>query len=241
MKRALVTGSARGLGAAIATQLIDDGYQVIGVDVSYSQRVHEISPSDAPFIEIAVDLSSKDQIDALVNWIKDSQQQLDLLVNNAMWIHYDRLADLREEDIDKMLAIGFKAPLWLVQATAPLLKESHGSVVNISSAASLIGIPGSIGYGSIKGAISAMTRHMAVELASEGVRVNAVAPGYSPTPGVVKVVGREGENKRIARTPLSRVCEPEDIAGAVSYLASQKAAFVTGQVLVVDGGITISL
>lgn len=241
MKRALVTGSARGLGAAIAAQLLDDGYRVIGVDLSYERGVHEVLPSDDQFVEIAVDLSCKDQIDALVNWIKATQQQLDLLVNNAMWIHYDRLADLREEDIDKMLAIGFKAPLWLVQATAPLLKESRGSVVNISSAASIIGIPGSIGYGSIKGAISAMTRHMAVELSSEGVRVNAVAPGYSPTPGVVEVVGREGENKRIARTPLSRVCEPEDIAGAVSYLASPKASFVTGQVLVVDGGITISL
>lgn len=236
-----MTGAARGMGAAIAKRLIEDGYQVIGVDIEYSQTLAEAQPVDTPMQEIAVDLVNKAEIDVLVRWIYASYQRLDLLVNNAMWIHYDSLANFREEDIDRMLAVGFKAPLWLAQATAPMLEASSGSIVNISSASAVVGIPGSIGYGSIKGAIAAMTRHLAVELAPKGVRVNSVAPGYSPTPGVAKAVSRDGETKRIARTPLARLCEPEDVASAVSYLASSEASFITGQSIGVDGGMTITM
>lgn len=241
MKRALVTGSARGFGAAIAKRLIEDGYQVIGIDIAYAKADASALASQAPLIEMGVDIASTAEINALMSMVTEDGRGLHLLVNNAMWIRYDVLEDIREEDFDRMVAIGFKAPLLLTQASAQMLEQSGGSVVNISSIASLIGIPRSIVYGSIKGAMSSLTRHLAVDLAPRGVRVNSVGPGYSPTPGVVDVVGREGEAKRIAATPLGRVCEPEDVAAAVSYLASPGAAFVTGQLLVADGGISISL
>ena len=158
-----------------------------------------------------------------------------------MWIRYEHIADVEEETVDGMLAVGLKSCFWTTQAALGAMRaQGGGSIVHFASPAALHGFPTAGVYSAIKGAIVSFTRQSAVELAPDGIRVNAVVPGAVPTPGAREVVDDAGYEYRRSRTPLGRLGTPEDIAGAVSFLASEDASFMTGQLLVVDGGITVA-
>jgi NAD(P)-dependent dehydrogenase (short-subunit alcohol dehydrogenase family) len=224
MRTAVVTGAGRGIGAAVAARLTADGLQVVGIDRE-------------PGTDLTLDVTDR----AAVLQALGALERLDVIVNCAMWIRYEPIEEVEEDTVDGMLAVGLKACLWTTQAALPPMRAQGGGViVHMASPAALHGFPTAGVYSAVKGAVASFTRQSAVELAPAGIRVNALVPGAIPTPGARAVVDDAGYDLRRARTPLGRLGTPEDIAGAVSFLASDDASFMTGQLLVVDGGITVA-
>ena len=221
---AVVTGAGRGIGAAIAERLAADGLRVVGVD-------------RAPGTELTLDVGDRPAVlEAL-----GALERIDVVVNCAMWIRYAPIEDVDEETADAMLAVGLKSCFWTTQAALPKMRAQGGGViVHMASPAALHGFPTAGVYSAIKGAVASFTRQSAVELAPHNIRVNAVVPGAVPTPGAREVVDDAGYEYRRQRTPLRRLGTPEDIAGGVSFLANEDASFMTGQLLVLDGGITVA-
>lgn len=243
-KVCIVTGTARGLGQAIARQMAEDGYAVVGLDVLYpaSATVDSVPTTWAPGITgVRTDVTDRAGVQEIVRVTRERLGGPHVVVNSAALIHYALLGDVEEEPLDRMIAIGIKGMVWLSQAAASgMAEDGGGSIVNITSITAGTGFPKATMYGAVKGAGASMTRQLAVELAGENIRVNAVAPGFVPTPGSLGVVDPAGVERREARTPL-RLATPEDIANAVAFLASDRARAITGQTLVVDGGLTVSL
>jgi len=239
----LVSGSARGLGAAIAERMAEDGYAVVGLDVGYpsSCDLSTLPAAAAPGVyPVHGDVSDRAAVLDLVDVVSERFGGVHVVVNNAAWIHYAMLPDVEEETLDRMIAIGVKGMVWLSQGAAKAMGSGGGSIVNITSITSTTGFPRATMYGALKGAAASMTRQLAVELAPNGIRVNSVAPGFIPTPGSLAMVDPAGVDRRESRTPL-RLATPQDVANAVAFLASDQSSAITGQSLVVDGGMTISL
>jgi len=233
----VVTGAGRGIGAAIARRMFDDGWHVVAVDRD-SDGLDALA-EQLPGIEThTVDVTDRDAVGALFSGIEERRGRVDGVVNNAMWVRYVPLAEVTEELIDGMLAIGLKAAFWTTQAAAPLMAaRGEGAIVNLSSPAATRGFPGSSVYSAVKGAVSSLTWQLARELGPQGIRVNAVVPGAVPTPGARQVVDDEGYEVRRQMAALKRLAEPDDIAAAVAYLLSSDASFVTGHLLAADGGL----
>ncbi|MCS7475469.1 SDR family NAD(P)-dependent oxidoreductase [Umezawaea endophytica] len=239
----VVSGSARGLGAAIAERMAEAGYAVVGLDVGYpaDRDLSTLPDTATPGVHpIHGDVSDRAAVLELVDVVGERFGGVHVVVNNAAWIHYALLPDVEEETLDRMIAIGIKGMVWLSQGAAKVMGDDGGSIINITSITATTGFPKATMYGALKGAGASMTRQLAVELAPVGIRVNAIAPGFIPTPGSLTVVDQAGVDRRESRTPL-RLATPRDIADAVVFLASDQAGAITGQTLVVDGGLTVSL
>jgi NAD(P)-dependent dehydrogenase (short-subunit alcohol dehydrogenase family) len=221
---AVVTGAGRGIGEAVAARLAADGFRVVGID-------------RLPGAELTLDVGDRDAVLAAFA----SLDRVDVVVNSAMWIRYAHIAEVEEETVDAMLAVGLKSLFWTTQAALePMRAAGGGSIVHFASPAALHGFPTAGVYSAIKGAVASFTRQSAVELAPDNIRVNAVVPGAVPTPGAREVVDDAGYEYRRQRTPLGRLGTPEDIAAGVAFLASPDASFMTGQLLVLDGGLTVA-
>ncbi|MDE3102922.1 MAG: SDR family oxidoreductase [Chloroflexota bacterium] len=240
---AVVTGAGRGIGRAIALRLASEGHLVAGLDrdaVTLGETLAVASPGR--FEPLVVDVRDRAAVRQTFRSILEGHGRIDALVNNAMWIRYEPLSDVSEETIDQMIAVGLKATIWTIQAVVDAMRaQGGGSIINISSPAAIVGVPNAAIYSAVKGAVLSLTRELAVEFGEHRIRVNAVAPGSTPTPGAKAIVDERGFAYRVARTPLGRLADPNDIAAAVSFLASDNASFVTGQLLCVDGGQTILL
>jgi NAD(P)-dependent dehydrogenase (short-subunit alcohol dehydrogenase family) len=227
---AVVTGAGRGIGQAVAARLAADGLRVIAADRD---------PSGAPDGCVATTLDVTDRAAVLDAFA--GLPRVDVVVNCAMWIRYAPIEQVDEETADGMIGVGLKSCFWTTQAAlGPMRAQGGGSIVHMASPAALHGFPTAGVYSAVKGAVAAFTRQSAVELAPDNVRVNAVVPGAIPTPGAREVVDDAGYEYRRQRTPLGRLGTPEDIAGAVAFLASGDASFMTGQLLVIDDGITVA-
>jgi len=241
---ALVTGGSRGLGRATAELLAAEGCAVSVVDLkeSWAQgAVDAITAAGGQALAIGADVSDRAAVRAAVERTADRFGRLDVLVNNAMWNRYEPIEAITEETAARMLGVGFNAVVWGTQAAAPVMaRTGGGSIVNIASVSSLLGIPNALLYCGIKAAVCGLTRSAAAELGASGVRVNAVAPSTVDTEGVRAVVSAEKMQSRIDQTPMRRLGTPQDIARAVRYLACDDSSFVTGQVLTVDGGLATS-
>jgi 3-oxoacyl-[acyl-carrier protein] reductase len=214
-KRIVVTGAARGIGAALAGELRARGAIAITADV-------------ADGADVTCDVSDADQVAALFAEAGD----VDGLVNCAALLvgrkAYDEI-DLREWD--RMFAVNVRGSFLCARAAAPAMGERGGSIVNVASETAVTGSHGFVHYVASKGAVISMTRALANELGPRGIRVNCVAPGFTPTPGS-EVLGTYDPS----RTPLGRVMRPGDLLGTFCYLLSDDAAFVSGQTLLVNGG-----
>jgi NAD(P)-dependent dehydrogenase (short-subunit alcohol dehydrogenase family) len=167
--------------------------------------------------------------------------RIDAVVNSAMWIRYEPIAEVSEETFAHMVDVGLKAPVWAAQALLAHMDPARGgNLINFSSPAAMQGYPNTAVYAAVKGAIVALTRSLAVELGPRKVRVNAVTPGPVPTPGARAVVDEAGYELRRRKTPLGRLGREQDLAQAIAFLLSDEADFITGAVLNVDGGCSLT-
>jgi galactitol 2-dehydrogenase len=243
-KTVIVTGAAGGIGRAVAEEAGHAGARLALVDADAArlgETAAAIRAAGAEVLPCVVDMTDRAAWQKCIDDIAAHFGGIDVLVNNAIWVKYEPMAEVQEDVYRRQMAIGVDAVYWGIQAVTPhMLAQGAGSIVNMTSPASVHGIPNGSVYAAVKGAISALTRQCAVELGQKGIRVNAVAPGPMPTPGTMRVVDEEGWKKRLARSPLGRLSTPEGVARVVVFLASDAADCVNGDVMFVDGGRSIS-
>ena len=235
---AIVTGAGApdGIGAAVARHLVDEGAKV--VLGATTDRVHaRAAEFGESGVAVVGDLTAEGSAEALVAAAVDRWGRVDVLVNNAMWVRYGEIQDISQDMLQRMVGTGFFSVVWGMQVAAEFMTKG-GSVINVASAAAFLGIPKAMIYCGVKSGVLGLTRSAAVDFGPRGIRVNAVAPGSVPTEGVGVNVDAAMVEKRIAKTPMRRLGTVEDIASAVCYLASAESAWVTGECIKVDGGVT---
>ena len=231
-KLALVTGASRGIGRAIAEELARAGAQVV---VGYRSGKDEAEglATEIGGRAIQADVSSPDGARRLVEEAGD----VDILVNNAGLTRDGLLARMSDDDWRVVIETNLSSVFYTCRAvTRPMMKKRGGSIVNVSSIVGVHGNWGQTNYAASKAGIIGFTKSLARELGSRNVRANVVAPGYVKT-ALTDVLPEEATRAMVENTPLGRVAEPHEIAGAVRFLASDDASFVTGEVLLVDGGL----
>jgi len=231
-KRALVTGASKGIGRAIAEELARAGAQVV---VGYRTGAED-AESLAREIEgraVQADVSSADEAARLVEEAGD----LDILVNNAGVTRDGLLPRMPDEDWRVVLETNLSSVFYTCRAVSRgMMRRRAGAIVNVSSVVGVHGNPGQTNYSASKAGIIGFTKALARELGSRGVRANVVAPGYVET-RLTDVLPEEATKAMLGATPLGRLGQPEDIAGAVRFLCSEEASFITGEVVLVDGGL----
>jgi meso-butanediol dehydrogenase/(S,S)-butanediol dehydrogenase/diacetyl reductase len=245
-KTIVVTGGASGIGAACVRRLHAEGASVVAADLRVAdvekltaeigggERIHALS----------VDVSDRDQVIAMIDQANQRFGKLYGLVNSAGVRSVGNVLDIEPEAWRRVLAINLDGTFMACQAFARALRDanSEGAIVNLTSGAGIVGIPNRIGYSASKFGVSGITKSMSLELASLGIRVNAVAPGMIRTPMTSSMFqNTENVRKIKAAHPLGRAGEPEDIAAAICFLLSSDASFITGVVLPVDGGNTVGI
>jgi NAD(P)-dependent dehydrogenase (short-subunit alcohol dehydrogenase family) len=240
----LVTGGGRGIGRGTAELLAASGATVgiVDLDGGTSREAAEaIRAAGGAAHAFVGDVSQRSVFHEVADAFTLEAGRLDGVVNSAMWISYGPVEDVDEASVDRMLAVGLKAPVWSAQAVLRNMDHGRGAaVVNFSSPAADQGYPNTSIYAAVKGAVATITRSLAVELGPKGVRVNAITPGPVPTPGARAVVDEAGYELRRRKTPLGRLGREEDIANAIAFLFSKEAGYITGAVLHVDGGCSLT-
>src|SRR5438034_2719331 len=239
---ALVTGAGNGIGRATAMLLASRG-AIVGINdlkpEFVNATVDAIKAAGGNAVAMAQDVSSRDGMRRAVLGLAEQQGRLDILVNNAAWVRYQSVADIAPETVDRMLNIGFKAIIWGIQAAAEAMDaERGGAIINVASVAGLISAKNSIVYSGIKAGVMGITRAAAAELGARNIRVNAVAPSAIPTEGTMRNRNAELDARRVARTPLGRLGTVDDVARTICFLAGDDSAYLSAQVLTVDGGMT---
>ena len=240
---ALVTGSSRGIGRAIAVELAREGWAVCVNYLEHREAAEDLvrllRAEGWEAIAVRADVSDRDAVEAMVRTAQAELGPIELLVNNAGISYQGLFQDTSNEIWDRTLAVNLTGARNAAQAVLPhMLSEKRGCIVNISSMWGLRGASCEVAYACSKAAIIGLTRSLALELAPSGIRVNCVAPGCIET-DMVRVLGEETRAMLVEETPLGRLGTPEDIAHAVAFFASEKASFLTGQVLTADGGFTV--
>jgi NAD(P)-dependent dehydrogenase (short-subunit alcohol dehydrogenase family) len=230
-KTAIVTGGASGIGAGIARRLEKDGYNV---------AVFDLNPAPEGF-GVAVDVTSREQIDAGLATVREKFGPVTILVNSAGKDCFKRFHDLTWERWEQTIAVNLHGTFHMIQAVLPdMMAAGWGRIVNISSSSTLGGQPFMTAYVSAKSAVNGLTKSLALEYGPHGITVNAVPPGFIDTPMLRKseerglLGGTVEEHEQ--RTPVRRIGRPEDIAAACSFLISEEAGYITGQILPVSGG-----
>ena len=239
-KTAMVTGGTRGIGFAIVKLYLENGAAVAlcgskkeTVDKALDKLKAE-NP-DYKVIGLYPDLQNPEEVAKAVEMAKETFGSLDIMVNNAGISARDKLYDYKAEDFSKIMALNVNAVFNCAQAAAKVMKEQGGGVIlNTRSMVSIYGQPSGVGYPASKFAVNGMTKSLARELGKDNIRVNAVAPGITKT-DMVAALPEEMIKPLIATIPLGRVGEPEDVANAFLFLASDMASYVTGEILSVDG------
>ena len=229
---ALVTGASRGIGRAVARELARAGASVV-VGYRSGQDEAEALAEEIGGRAVQADVSSPDDARRLVEEAGD----VDVLVNNAGLTRDGLLARMSDDDWHTVIETNLSSVFYTCRAvTRPMMKKRGGAIVNISSIVGVHGNWGQTNYAASKAGIIGFTKSLARELGSRGIRANVVAPGYVKTQ-LTDVLPDDATAAMVGQTPLGRVAEPEEIAGAVRFLASDEASFITGEVLLVDGGL----
>lgn len=248
-KTALVTGGGRGIGRAIALALAREGAQVAVLDIladNAAAVAREIEAMGVKALALPADLTKRAQVDRAIADALAQFGQIDILVNNAGWDRMEMFLDSEEETWDKIIAINFKGILYVCKAALPsMVARGQGKIISIASDAGRAGSTGEAVYAGTKGAIIAFSKTLAREMARHKITVNVVCPGLTETPLLQGIREQSPKTAKVIEAvtraiPLGRVGQPEDIAGAVVYLASPAADFVTGQTLSVSGGLTMA-
>ena len=240
----LVSGGGRGIGRGTAELLAASGAAVGVADIdpdTCNGTALAIRQAGGRAHAFAGDLSDRGVFMGVAGALTSVCGRIDGVVNAAMWIRYEPIGEVDEATMERMLGVGLRAPVWGTQALLRHMDPARGGcVINFSSPAAMQGYPNTAIYAAIKGAMVTLTHSLAVELGPAKVRVNAVVPGPVPTPGARAVVDEAGYELRRRKTPLGRLGREDDIANAIAYLLSDEADFVTGAVLNVDGGCSLT-
>ncbi|MFC1913463.1 3-oxoacyl-[acyl-carrier-protein] reductase [Chloroflexota bacterium] len=236
---AIVTGSARGIGRAIALKLAEVGATVVVNDIgeSVNSVVQEIKTMPRQSLAVVADVSSPPDVTRLVEETMATFGRVDILVNNAGITRDHLLMRMSDEDWDQVLNIDLKSVFLCSRAVLRhMVKQRWGRIVSLASIVGLVGNPGQANYASAKAGIIGFTRTMAKEVASRGITANAVAPGFIDTE-MTQHLPEEWQQHLKSRIPIGFLGTPRDVAETVAFLASEEARYVTGQVLNVDGGL----
>lgn len=237
-KSALVTGAAGGIGSAIARALTDAGAVVTIVDAADTALAVAAQIGGSAVVG---DLTDPNLTAQAVQQAAQATGSLDILINAAgIQVRTDAV-DIQDTDWDRLLAVNLTAAYKLTRQAAPALTAAQGSIVNILSLSADRAVPGIVPYGATKAALLQLTKGLAVELGPLGIRVNAVAPGYVVTPMTAPVLDEpEFRDRVLGRIPLRRLADPTDIADVITFLVSDAARYITGAVVPVDGGYSIT-
>ena len=242
-KKVLITGGGKGIGFTIAKKFVENGHKVmiVGRNIETLREAAKELGNDTAFM--AMDLARLDSITEVLTNINDAIGRIDILINNA-GIHLKKeLLEVSDEEFQRIIQVNQNSVFALSREVAKhMVNAGSGVILNISSMASQYGIPKVIAYTAAKSAIEGMTRAMAVELSPMGIRVNCIAPGFIKTEMSSKALNNDPERKAkvLGRTPMGRLGLPEEVADAAYYLCSDQASYITGVVLPVDGGNSIS-
>lgn len=243
MKVALVTGASRGIGRACALRLAKDGFTVV---VNYAHSAKEAEAVLATIREnggdgmiYQADVSRLDDVKRMMRDVAKTYGQIDVLINNAGIVRDEYVLMLNPDTLDACFDLNVKGYFYCAQqAVLKMFRRKCGAIINMSSVSGILALPGQSVYGATKGAVNTMTATMAKELAPYGIRVNAVAPGFIETE-MLDALPPEKKEEYLNAIPMHRLGSVEDVAGVVSMLASDDAAYITGQVITVDGGISL--
>ena len=233
----IVTGGAQGIGEACCRRFAREQARVVIVDIDDARGTALATELGATYLHC--DVGDKAQVDAVVAHALQAHGRIDVLVNNAGIFKAANFLDISEDDFDAVLRINLKGSFLMGQAVArAMAARGQGSIINMSSVNGVLAIPTIASYNVSKGGINQLTRVMALSLADQGVRVNAVAPGTIATELAAKAVltSDEAKTKIMSRTPMKRLGAPSEIADTVAFLASDAASYITGEIVVVDGG-----
>jgi len=239
---ALVTGGGRGLGRAISEAFAREGAAVGVLDLKpeiANDAADAITAAGGKAVGLVGNVAKRTDVFGAVAQMRETFGPVTILVNNAMWNRYGPLEGQTEEMIGRMIDVGFKGVIWGYQAVLdPMTEAGGGAIINIASPSAVLAMNHGIMYSAVKAAVLGATRSGAAEFGSRKIRVNAIAPGPTPTDGANLVVTEEAWERRRARVPIGRLGEPRDVANAAVFLASEESSFITGDMLFVDGGIT---
>nr|WP_054951562.1 3-oxoacyl-[acyl-carrier-protein] reductase [Numidum massiliense] len=242
-KTALVTGASRGIGREIALALASAGADVVvnyaGSEEKAQAVVAEIAALGRRAIALQANVAVYAEVEAMVKRVVREWGRLDILVNNAGITRDNLLVRMKEDDWDAVIATNLKGVFNGIKAVSrPMMKQRYGRIVNLSSVVGVAGNAGQANYVAAKAGVIGLTKTAARELASRGITVNAVAPGFIAT-DMTAQLGEEAAEQLKGQIPLGRLGQPQDVAGVVRFLASSEAAYMTGQTLHVDGGMVM--
>lgn len=237
---ALVTGGSRGIGRSIALALAEHGVKVAvnyaGSEAAAQETVARIAELGSEGIALRGDVGNSEQAEGLVKEVLNTWGRIDIVVNNAGITRDNLIMRMKEEEFDRVIETNLKGVFnCLKAATRPMMKQRYGRIVNISSVVGVTGNPGQANYSAAKAGVIGLTKASARELSSRGITVNCIAPGFIDT-DMTRELSEEVRSELEKGIPLARLGRPEEIAMAVLFLASEGAAYMTGQTLHVDGG-----
>ncbi|HCX2663980.1 3-oxoacyl-[acyl-carrier-protein] reductase [Staphylococcus aureus] len=239
-KSALVTGASRGIGRSIALQLAEEGYNV-AVNYAGSKEkaeavVEEIKAKGVDSFAIQANVADADEVKAMIKEVVSQFGSLDVLVNNAGITRDNLLMRMKEQEWDDVIDTNLKGIFNCIQkATPQMLRQRSGAIINLSSVVGAVGNPGQANYVATKAGVIGLTKSAARELASRGITVNAVAPGFIVS-DMTDALSDELKEQMLTQIPLARFGQDTDIANTVAFLASDKAKYITGQTIHVNGG-----
>ena len=241
-KVCLITGGAQGIGEACARLFLEEGARVVFVDIHKEKGESlqfQLQAQGHEVLFVTSDIGNKVEVDSLISHVLESYGRIDVLISNAGIFKATPFLDVTEADFDEVLRVNLKGAFLIGQAVARVMKtQGGGAIVHMSSVNGVLAIPEIASYNVSKGGLNQLTRAMALALADDGIRVNAVAPGTIATELANKAVltSEEARQKILGRTPMKRLGNPVEVAHVVAFLASDAASYITGEVITVDGG-----